>query len=67
MESVEFNCLEMQVERLLRILADLQAENKNLRHQLARNAREKVLWIQHNQQTAMQIRRIISQLQEALV
>jgi uncharacterized protein (TIGR02449 family) len=67
MESVELGRLELQIDQLLRLVGDLQAENKYLRNQMVRYAREKNLWYQNNRQTAGKIKKIISHLQEALV
>lgn len=67
METVELNHLESQIDRLLRVLEDLQAENKYLRNQVARHAREKSLQYQNNRQTVGKIKKIISHLQEALI
>ncbi len=67
MEIVELDRLELQIERLLRNLEDLQAENKHLRSQIARHARDKSVQYQNNRQAAGKIRKIISHLQEALV
>lgn len=67
MGSIELGHLELQIEHLLQVVADLRAENKDLRHQLARHAREKNHWYQNNHQTAGKIKKIIGHLQEALV
>ena len=67
METVELNRLEAQIDLLLRVLEDLQAENKYLRNQIARYAREKSVQYQNNRQVAGKIKKIISRLQEALV
>jgi uncharacterized protein (TIGR02449 family) len=67
MESVEIDRLELQIERLLRLLESLQAENKQLRNQVSRYARERNLQYQNNRQAAGKIRKIISSLQEALL
>lgn len=66
MDSIELNQLELQVDSLLHIINNLQKENRDLRSQLARHAREKSHWYQHNRQTAGKIRKIISTLQGAL-
>lgn len=58
--------LEKQIEQLLRIVDDLQAENKYLRNQMARHARAKSLWQQNSRQTAAKIKKIISHLEGVL-
>lgn len=67
MESIELSRLEAQVSHLLRVLDDLRVENKYLRNQLARHAREKSGWYQHKRDVASKINKIVSNLQEALV
>jgi uncharacterized protein (TIGR02449 family) len=67
MESVELGRLELQIDHLLRLVGDLQAENKYLRNQMVRYTREKNLWYQNNRQMAGKIKKIITHLQEALV
>ncbi len=67
MASVELGRLELQIDHLLRLVGDLQAENKYLRNQMVRYAREKNLWYQNNRHTAGKIKKIISNLQEALI
>ena len=52
MASVELGRLELQIDHLLRLVGDLQAENKYLRNQMMRYAREKNLWYQNNRQMA---------------
>ncbi len=67
MEIIELTKLELKVERLLNALEELKAENKHLRNQVARHAREKSVQYQNNQQVVGKIRKIINTLQEALV
>lgn len=67
MESTELTCLEGKIDHLLEALRALQGENQHLRQQLARHAREKSLSYHNNKQIAARIRKIINQLQEALV
>jgi uncharacterized protein (TIGR02449 family) len=66
MQNTELGQLEVQIEQLLRVMDDLQAENKYLRHQLARHARAKSLWHQTSRQTAAKIKKIINHLEESL-
>ena len=66
MEMIELVHLEKQIDHLLIVLESLQAENNHLRNQLARNARDKSLCYQNNRQLAGKIKKIISNLQEAL-
>lgn len=66
MEVADFSQLELEVGHLLSALEELQLENKHLRNQLARYAREKSLIYQQNRQTADKIKKIISYLQGAM-
>lgn len=66
MELADFSQLELEVGHLLSALEELKVENKQLRHQLARYAREKSLMYQQNRQAAEKIKRIISHLQGAI-
>jgi uncharacterized protein (TIGR02449 family) len=66
MESSELGCLELQIDRLLQIIGDLQVENNYLRNQMVRHSREKSAWYQNNRQTVCKIKKIINNLQEAL-
>ena len=61
MECAELGRLELQVDDLLRVVEDLQAENKYLRNQLARQARAKSLWYQNTRRAAGKIKKIISE------
>ncbi len=67
MEMAELAHLEKQINDLLTVLDGLQAENRHLRNQLARNARDKCLYYQNNRQLIVKIKKIISNLQDAFV
>lgn len=67
MESVELGNLEMQVDYLLKVLQDLRSENKYLRNQIARYAREKSGWYQNNREIAVKIKKIIGHLHETII
>lgn len=66
MEIAELSRLELKLDHLLQMLHDLQAENSHLRNQIARHAREKNLWYQNNRYLVGKIKKIISNLQEAM-
>lgn len=66
MNTVELNDLENQIDSLLENLTQLKMDNQALRNQLATSANERSQLQEKNQEAAMKIRRIISQLKEEL-
>lgn len=66
MNTAELHDLELQIDSLLDSLTRLKTDNQALRSQVNTNARERSQLQEKNQEAAMKIRRIISQLREEL-
>lgn len=66
MTTLEISGLEYQIDRLLRSLESLKAENHSLRQKLSSSIRERSELIEKNRKAAAKIKKIISQLKEQM-
>ena len=66
MEAIQLTRLEAQIDQLLRQLEELQTENRCLREQLSRHAREKSTWYHQNRKVAGEVKKVIGNLKEVL-
>lgn len=66
MNTAELSNLELQIDSLLDNLNRLKSDNQALRNQLAMSMQERSQLQEKNEEAAMKIRRIISQLKEEL-
>ncbi len=66
MNSVELNCLEMQVEKLMHLISSLQHENASLRQKMAVHIQEQTRLQHKNESAVKQVKQIIKQLKEEL-
>lgn len=64
---IELNALEDRINYLLRYLKRLKAENNGLQRKVAMQVREQSLLVEKNLQAAQKIKKLITQLREAIL
>ncbi|MFW0072469.1 MAG: TIGR02449 family protein [Coxiella-like endosymbiont] len=64
---IELSALEDRINYLLRYLKRLKAENNGLQRKVAMQVREQSLLVEKNLQAAQKIKKLITQLREAIL